>query len=61
MRILLDYFEAGDSLEVFLDYFPHVSREQAIAAELKAVDLKMAENDRLIRGFCEELGIEVPL
>src|SRR5258708_31088019 len=28
---LLDYIEGGDSLEVFLDNFPSVSREQAIA------------------------------
>jgi uncharacterized protein (DUF433 family) len=32
MKTLLDYLEAGDSLEVFLDHFPSVSREQAIAA-----------------------------
>jgi len=32
MRTLLDYLEAGDSLDVFLDHFPSVSREQAIAA-----------------------------
>ena len=32
MRTLLDYLEAGDSLNVFLDHFPSVSREQAIAA-----------------------------
>jgi uncharacterized protein (DUF433 family) len=31
-RILFDYLEAGDSLEVFLDEFPSVTREQAIAA-----------------------------
>lgn len=31
VRTLLDYLEAGDSLEVFLDHFPSVSREQAIA------------------------------
>lgn len=29
---LFDYLEAGDSLEEFLDAFPSVSREQAIAA-----------------------------
>jgi len=28
----LDYLEAGDGLEVFLDEFPSVSREQAVAA-----------------------------
>lgn len=32
MKTLLDYLEAGDSLEVFLDHFPSVSREQVIAA-----------------------------
>jgi uncharacterized protein (DUF433 family) len=32
MRTLLDYLKAGDSLNVFLDYFPSVSCAQAIAA-----------------------------
>lgn len=32
VRNLIDYLEAGDSLEVFLDAFPSVTREQAIAA-----------------------------
>ncbi len=32
IRTLVDYLEAGDSLEVFLDHFPSVSREKAIAA-----------------------------
>jgi len=32
MKTLLDYLEAGDSLDVFLDHFPSVSREQVIAA-----------------------------
>jgi len=31
MKILLDYLEAGDSLNEFLDHFPSVSRQQAIA------------------------------
>lgn len=31
VKTLFDYLEAGDSLEVFLDDFPTVSREQAIA------------------------------
>ncbi len=31
VRILFEYLEAGDSLEVFLDQFPSVRREQAIA------------------------------
>ena len=29
---LIDYLEAGDSLEEFLDDFPSVTREQAVAA-----------------------------
>ena len=32
IRNLIDYLEAGDSLEAFLDDFPSVSREQAVAA-----------------------------
>lgn len=32
MKNLLDYLEAGDSLDEFLDHFPSVSRAQAIAA-----------------------------
>ena len=31
LKTLLDYLEAGDSLDEFLDHFPSVSREQAIA------------------------------
>jgi len=30
-RTLLDYLEGGDSLEEFLDNYPSVTREQAIA------------------------------
>ena len=32
LRNLIDYLEGGDSLDEFLDDFPSVSREQAIAA-----------------------------
>lgn len=32
VRILFEYLEAGDSLETFLEQFPTVSREQAVAA-----------------------------
>ena len=32
VRILFEHLEAGDSLEVFLEQFPSVSREQAVAA-----------------------------
>lgn len=31
VQSLIDYLEAGDSLETFLDEFPSVSREHAIA------------------------------
>lgn len=31
VRTLLDYFETGDTIESFLEDFPGVSREQAIA------------------------------
>lgn len=31
MKNLIDYLEAGDSLDEFLDHFPSVSRESAIA------------------------------
>lgn len=31
LRSLFDHLEAGDSLEVFLEDFPSVTREQAIA------------------------------
>jgi uncharacterized protein (DUF433 family) len=32
IRNLIDYLEAGDSLDKFLDAFPTVKREQAVAA-----------------------------
>jgi len=36
---LLDYLAAGDPLEEFLDDFPTVSREQAVAALGQATEL----------------------
>ena len=39
VRTLLDYLAAGDSLDEFLDHFPTVSREQAVAALEQANDL----------------------
>jgi uncharacterized protein (DUF433 family) len=36
IKTLLDYLEAGDSLNIFLDHFPSVSREQAIAVRFLA-------------------------
>ena len=32
LKNLFDYLEAGDSLEGFLDAFPDVTKEQAVAA-----------------------------
>jgi uncharacterized protein (DUF433 family) len=32
LKNLIDYLEAGDSLEHFLDDFPSVKRDQAVAA-----------------------------
>ncbi len=32
IKTLLDYLEAGDSLDEFIDHFPSVSREQAVEA-----------------------------
>ena len=42
VRTLLDYLAAGDSLDEFLDHFPTVSREQAVAALGQAKDLLVA-------------------
>lgn len=38
VRNLIDYLEAGDSLETFLDHFPTVAREQVIAALEEAAE-----------------------
>jgi uncharacterized protein (DUF433 family) len=42
IRTLLDYLAAGDSLAEFLDHFPTVSREQAVAALEQANNLLVA-------------------
>jgi uncharacterized protein (DUF433 family) len=43
LKNLIDYLEAGDSLEVFLDDFPSVRREQAVAAleEMSSATLRI--------------------
>jgi uncharacterized protein (DUF433 family) len=41
-QTLLDYLEAGDPLSEFLDDFPTVTREQAIAALEQAKDALLA-------------------
>ena len=40
---LLDYLEAGDTLDEFLDDFPTISREQAIAALEQAKEALLAD------------------
>jgi uncharacterized protein (DUF433 family) len=45
VQTLVDYFKAGDTLDVFLEDFPTVDREQAVAyleMTLKATDLARA-------------------
>ena len=39
VKNLLDYLAAGDSLERFIDHFPSVTREQAVAALEISTDL----------------------
>jgi uncharacterized protein (DUF433 family) len=45
VRTLLDYLEAGDSLNEFLDHFPSVSREQAVGALELAKEILIAPAD----------------
>lgn len=42
VKNLLDYLAAGDSLERFLDHFPSVTRDQAVAALELAADFLTA-------------------
>ncbi len=42
IKNLLDYLAAGDSLDTFLDHFPSVTREQAVAAIEGAKNLLVA-------------------
>jgi uncharacterized protein (DUF433 family) len=42
VRTLLDYLEAGDPLDEFLEDFPSVSREQAVAVLQLANQMLMA-------------------
>ncbi len=42
IKTLLDYLEAGDSLDEFLDHFPSVSRDKAIAALELAKEMLIA-------------------
>ena len=42
VKTLLDYLEAGESLDVFLGHFPSVSREQVVAALELAKEMLVA-------------------
>ncbi|MEW6543388.1 MAG: DUF433 domain-containing protein [Nitrospirota bacterium] len=42
-QTLLDYIEAGDTLDEFLDDFPTVTREQAITALEQAKEALLAD------------------
>jgi uncharacterized protein (DUF433 family) len=42
VKTLLDYLEAGDSLDIFLDHFPSVNRKQAIAVLELAKEMLIA-------------------
>lgn len=44
IQTLLDYLEAGDSIDEFLEGFPSVSREQVIAFLEQAKDRLVAAN-----------------
>lgn len=48
VRTLIDYLEGGESLEMFLDHFPSVHREQAIAA------LELARSDAVAHQHCQQ-------
>ncbi len=45
-QTLLDYLEAGDTLNEFLEQYPGVSREQAIAALEEAKALMLARFEK---------------
>ncbi len=43
VRTLLDYLAAGDPLDEFLDHFPTVSRDQAVAVLRQATELLVGD------------------
>ena len=45
IRALLDYLEAGDPLDEFLEDFPSITREQAVAALRLAKQMLVAHAD----------------
>jgi len=55
MKILLDYLEAGDSLDEFLDHFPSVKREQAIATLELAKEMLTEACEFCLMNACHDL------
>jgi uncharacterized protein (DUF433 family) len=49
VQTLFDHLIAGDSLDMFLDDFPSVRREQAITALMQAHDLLIGTYERPAR------------
>ena len=50
VRTLFDFLEAGDSLDVFLNEFPSVTREQAIRVMEEAKEALLAESNAATPG-----------
>lgn len=46
VQALLDYLEEGDTLDAFLDSFPSVTREQAIAFLEQAAEALLSRSPR---------------
>jgi uncharacterized protein (DUF433 family) len=46
IKTLLDYLEAGEPLDEFLEHFPSVKREQAIACLELAEEMPKSENSK---------------
>jgi uncharacterized protein (DUF433 family) len=57
VKILFEHLEAGDSLDVFLDAFPSVTREQAIGALKLAREVIAPDPHRACRVVTPAAGI----
>src|SRR3989442_10825450 len=60
VKNLFDYLEAGDSLDVFLDEFPSVTRAQAVAALELAREALVADDESMVRTPELELKLSLP-
>ncbi len=50
IQTLIDHLEAGDNLEIFLEDFPSVTWDQAVAVLELAKDALLAEADAALAG-----------